>query len=133
MNVRPANNWQLKIVAGVAVVFGVVTILSGGQALFGSAAMRQAVGDAVPFVLWFNFLSGFFYVFAGIGIARGRHWAARMALYLVFAIAAVFALFGLHILQGGAFQMRTVGAMTLRLIVWIIVASVAARRFSAAQ
>ncbi|MGJ5619809.1 hypothetical protein [Sulfitobacter sp. MF3-043] len=121
------RSWTLKLAAGVAIVFGTLTILSGGQALFGSVAMRDAVGDAVPFVLWFNFLSGFFYILTGIGIAMGRRWAARMAVYIALAIAAVFALFGLHILQGGAFEMRTVGAMTLRLIVWIIVATVAVR------
>lgn len=127
------RSWASKLAAGVAVVFGVLTILSGGQALFGSAAMRDAAGDAVPFVLWFNFLSGFFYILAGIGIAMGRRWAARMAVYIALAIAAVFALLGLHILQGGAFEMRTVGAMTLRLIVWIIVATVAVRKFPMAR
>lgn len=47
---RPA--WA--IAAGiVAVVFGVLTIMSGGRALFGGAAARAAMGNAVPFVLWF--------------------------------------------------------------------------------
>ena len=37
-------------------LFGVLTIVSGGVALFGGSDARAAVGDAVPFVLWFNFL-----------------------------------------------------------------------------
>lgn len=60
------------IAAGVGVVFGALTIVSGGQALFGSAAAQTAVGNAVPFVLWFNFLSGFVYVLVGLGECPGR-------------------------------------------------------------
>jgi hypothetical protein len=115
------------IAAGVAVVFGILTIVSGGTALFGGAEAQAAVGDAVPFVLWFNFLSGFVYVLAGVGIAMGRGWAVKLSIGLVAAIAVVFALFGLHVYQGAAFEMRTVGAMTLRLLVWIAIAAVALR------
>lgn len=65
----------MRIAEGVAIVFGLLTIVSGGRALFGGPATEAAVGNAVPFVLWFNFLSGFVYVMAGIGIAMGRRWA----------------------------------------------------------
>ena len=63
-NRRPA----LLIAAIVAVLFGALTIFSGGRALFGGAEARAAVGAAVPFVLWFNFLAGFAYVAAGVGL-----------------------------------------------------------------
>lgn len=63
--VRP--RWALA--AGiVAVLFGALTVWSGGRALFGGSAARAEVGDAVGFVLWFNFLCGFFYVLAGVGV-----------------------------------------------------------------
>ena len=42
----------------------------------------------------------------------------------------VFALFGLYVFQGGAFEMRTVGAMSLRLVVWLAIAVLAARHIS---
>lgn len=112
----------LWIAAGVAVVFGALTIVSGGQALFGDPATRAAAGNAVPFVLWFNFLSGFVYVLAGVGIALRRRWAGPLAILLALAILAVFALFGLHVLRGGAYEMRTVGAMGLRVSIWIGIA-----------
>jgi hypothetical protein len=115
------------IAAGVAVVFGILTIVSGGTALFGGDEAQAAVGDAVPFVLWFNFLSGFVYVLAGVGIAMGRRWAVTLSIGLAIAIAVVFGLFGLHVYQGAAFEMRTVGAMTLRLLVWLAIAAVAVR------
>lgn len=112
----------MRVAAGIAVVFGALTIVSGGRVLFGGAAAQAAAGDAVPFVLWFNFLSGFAYVLAGVGIALGRRWAATLAIALAVAIAAVFALFGLHVLRGGAFELRTVGAMVLQLGVWTAIA-----------
>jgi hypothetical protein len=112
-----------KIIAAVAVVFGALTILSGGTVLFGGDAARSAAGATVPFVLWFNFLSGFAYVVAGIGLAFGQGWAVKLAIGLALAIAVIFAAFGLYVLQGGAYEMRTVGALTLRLSVWVIIAA----------
>ena len=133
MKNRSYRNWPVKTAAGVAVVFGVLTILSGGLVLFGGEAAEAAAGNAVSFVVWFNFLSGFVYVLAGVGIAILRRWAVWVAILLTVAIAVVFAFFVLHILRGGAFEMRTVGAMTLRLIVWAAIAIVAGRNILAKQ
>ena len=112
----------LTIAAGIALVFGALTIVSGGRALFGDPAAQAAAGNAVPFVLWFNFLSGFAYVLAGIGIALRKRWSGSVAWALAVAILAVFGLFGWHVLQGGPYEMRTVGAMVLRVAVWIGIA-----------
>ncbi|MFZ2101047.1 MAG: hypothetical protein WAU86_10835 [Oricola sp.] len=127
MKSQSSHSRPRMIASGVAVVFGILTIVSGGRALFGGAAAQAAAGDAVPFVLWFNFLSGFAYVLAGVGIAMGRRWAVALAIALVAAIAVVFVLFGLHVYRGATFEMRTVGAMTLRLLVWVAIAAVATR------
>ena len=42
---------KLKVLALFAVVFGIMTIFSGGRALFGDVQARAAVGNAIPFVL----------------------------------------------------------------------------------
>lgn len=124
MHVRTSRNWPLIVASGVAVVFGILTVVSGGRALFGGAAAQAAAGNAVPFVLWFNFLSGFVYILAGVGIAMNRRWAVVLSLGLVATIAVVFALFGLRVYQGVEYEMRTVGAMTLRLFVWAAIAAI---------
>jgi hypothetical protein len=82
----------------------------------------RCTGNAVPFVLWFNFLSGFAYVLAGIGIALSKPWGGTLATALALGILVVFALLGWHVLRGGAYEMRTVGAMALRAAVWIGIA-----------
>ncbi len=133
MKAQSSGKWPIRIAAGVAVAFGALTIVSGGRVLFGGTAAQDAAGNVVPFVLWFNFLSGFAYVLAGIGIAMKRRWAPLLAMALAAAIGIVFGLFGLYVLQGGAFETRTIGAMTLRLVVWSLIAAVAARHAPARQ
>ncbi|MCB1311491.1 MAG: hypothetical protein KDK29_06205 [Sedimentitalea sp.] len=127
MTMTPSLSWPLRIAAGVAVIFGALTIASGGTVLFGGEAARAAAGRIVPVVLWFNFLSGFAYVAAGIGIALRRPWATRLSIAIAVAIAAVFALFALQVAQGAPYELRTAAAMTLRLTVWTLIAWLAVR------
>jgi hypothetical protein len=111
----------------VAVLFGAATILSGGRALFGGVAARAEVGNAVDFVLWFNFLAGFVYVLAGMGLFLWKRWAAFLSAGIAIATLIVFAAFGWHVAIGGAFEIRTVGAMILRSAVWAAIAIPACR------
>lgn len=111
---------HLRILAIVAIVFGTLTIFSGSRALFGDAQAQAAVGNAVAFVLWFNFLAGFAYVLTGFGLLRGRRWAVSASGLLAIATGLVGLAFGLHVMTGGAYEMRTVGAMTLRLAFWAL-------------
>jgi len=114
--------WWIRLAALVAVVFGLVTIRSGGTVLFGDEAARAAAGDYVPFVLVFNFGAGFVYVLAGIGLWLQRSWGVWLADALAVATLLVFAAFGVYIVTGGAFEPRTVGAMTVRSAVWVVLA-----------
>ncbi|HQZ04620.1 MAG: hypothetical protein KBF63_00960 [Rhodoferax sp.] len=117
----------IKVLAAIALVFGALTLVSGGRALFGDAAARAAVGNVVGFVLWFNFLAGFAYLAAAIGLWLGRRWAVALAALLAIATALVAAGFGMHVLNGGAYEMRTVGALALRFGFWAVVSLVAWR------
>ncbi len=110
-----------QVAGGTAVAFGLLTLVSGGKALFGTANM----GAVVPFVLWFNFLAGFAYVAGGLLLWRGHRLAWPVALAILIATAAVFTAFGLRVATGGAYEMRTVGAMTLRTGFWAVMAWVA--------
>ena len=129
---RPGNARGLRIAAAIAVAFGMLTIMEGGTVLFGSEASRVAAGHYVPFVLWFNFLAGFVYVVAGAGLWARRRWAAWLALSVAVGTAAVFAAFAILILLGGAFELRTVAAMSLRTTVWAVIFAYASRRVAAA-
>jgi len=121
-----ALRWPLRIAAVLAVGFGLLTIKSGGAVLAGGDAARAA-GQVVPFVLWFNFLAGFAYVAAGVGLWFRRRWAAWLAVGLAAATLATFAAFGVHVATGGGYETRTVWAMTLRSAVWVVIAVLACR------
>ena len=115
----------VNAMAIAAIVFGALTVLSGGRGLFGSAEARAAFGRTVPFVLWFNFLAGFVYIIAGAGLLLHRRWAVSLSILIAISTSLIFAAFGFHVIQGGVFEMRTVGALTLRVLFWVAVAIVA--------
>lgn len=123
MNANRTVYWM----AIAAIVFGAVTVLSGGRALFGSLESRADLGNVVPFVLWFNFLAGFVYILAGAGLLLRRRWAVHISLFIVVSTVLVFAAFGVHVIGGGAFEMRTVGALTIRSLFWTAVTIVSMR------
>jgi len=102
-------------------------VFSGGRALFGDAEARAGLGNVVPFVVWFNFTAGFVYVLAGVALLQSKSWAAKVAIFLAVSTVLVFLAFAAHILAGGAFEARTVGALSIRSLFWIVVALVASR------
>ena len=113
-----------KIMSLIAIIFGLVTIKSGGMVLFTAGEAHQAAGEYVPFVLWFNFLAGFAYITAGIGLWLQRSWAVLFAMVIAVFTLLVFSALGVHIYAGGAYEMRTIGAMSMRSIIWMGIASI---------
>jgi len=110
----------LRFGLGVAAtVFGAATLVEGGHVLFGGPAARAAAGHVVPFVLAFNFGAGFAYVLTGVATVLGRTWATWIARALALATLGVFVALGVHVAGGGAFERRTVIAMTLRTAFWV--------------
>ncbi len=115
-----APKWA-KPLSIFAILFGLLTVKAGGSVLFSEAA-RQTAGNYVPFVVWFNFMAGFAYIAAGIGIWKSARWAGAVSAAIAAATLVVFIAFGVTILMGGAYEMRTVIAMTFRFGFWAAVA-----------
>ena len=113
--------WTISL---VAVGFGLLTIKSGGAVLFDDGAAHIAAGNYVPFVLWFNFVAGFAYVIAGVGLWTQQPWAVWLAIAIAVATALTFTAFGVYIFFGLAYEERTVMAMGLRTLVWAVIAAV---------
>lgn len=123
----PRPRW-IGAVAVFVILFGLLTLKEGGSVLFINGTARQAAGQYVAFVLWFNFIAGFAYVLAGAGLWMKRRWAAWLALTVFTTTVITFVAFGLHIHGGGAYEQRTVIAMSLRTLIWMIVATIAWNR-----
>lgn len=113
---------SILIVSLIAVIFGFITIKSGGSTLFIDGVARENAGNYVPFVLWFNFIAGFAYVFAGLGLFMQQQWAGWLSVTIAISTILVFILFGLHVFNDGAYENRTVAAMSVRGSVWALIA-----------
>jgi hypothetical protein len=124
MRSRP---WWLSVLALVAIAFGLLTLKAGGSVIFFDGEARRAAGHYVHFVVWFNFLAGFGYVLAGVGLWGLRSWAVWLAAAIAAGTLLTFAAFGVHVYTGGLYEMRTVIAMTLRSGVWLAIALLALR------
>lgn len=122
---RPIGIW---IIAVIAIVFGLLTVKSGGSVLFVDGISREEAGNYVPFVVWFNFLAGFVYLIAGGGIWMQKRWAVWTSIAIVVATLTVFTIFGMHIVRGGMYEVRTIAAMSLRTVVWALIAMFSYRK-----
>ncbi len=120
------SRWTVTV-STVCVLFGLLTVVTGALALFGGELTQAAVGDAVPFVLWFNFMAGFLYVLAGVGLWHSHQWAAPLAMFIAVATVVVLTLFLWHVANGKPYELRTVVAMLARSSLWVFVAVFAYR------
>jgi len=107
------------IAGGLAIAFGIATLVEGGHVIFGGPDAQAEAGNVVPFVLLFNFGAGFVYVLAGVATVARRAWAVWVARVVAVTTVLVFAAFGVHVLQGGAYEARTVVAMSIRSAFWV--------------
>lgn len=120
-----------RLIAGLAGLFGLMTTISGGMVLFGPGAVRDAAGQVVPFVLWFNTAAGVAYLLTAIAIWRGHPRAATFAWLIAIATALVGAGFVVVALGGASVEPRTAGALVLRTGVWAGIAIWLTRRTNA--
>lgn len=123
---RTISIWAFSL---IAIIFGIATIKSGGSVLFIDGEARLAAGNYVPFVLWFNFSAGFVYIITGVALWLLRPWSAWLSLLLAGSTLLVFVAFGLHVLNGGDYETRTVIAMTLRSTIWVMIAAYTCHHF----
>ena len=126
---QPKPAW-INFIAAIALIFGAMTLFSGGSVLFIDGQARADAGNYVPFILWFNFIAGFFYIAAGMGIFCWQKWGVILSRIVL--VATVIAFIGLagHIATGGSFEMRTVIAMALRSFVWLAIAIAVGRAWN---
>lgn len=124
--IKQARSVSIWVISLLAIAFGLLTIKEGGSVVFGNEVALAAAGNYVPFVVWFNFIAGFAYVTAGIGLWLQQRWAIFLAAGIAVATALTFAALGMHIYAGEAYEQRTVFAMSLRMLVWLTISGVAA-------
>jgi hypothetical protein len=105
-----------RVLAIIAILFGIATLVAGGRVLLGS---NPGYVVYLP-LLAYNAAMGAAYVGAGIlawfDARRGKHAAAAILILNALVLAGVAYLYT-H--QGGV-AIESVGAMTLRTVVWLV-------------
>ena len=110
---------------GIGLLFlGVMTLITGGKVITGDAVAVAAHGDFVPFVLWGNVLMGPVYITAAVGLLGGKRWGARLAQALAASTLLLALAFTAHALLGGAYEIHTAIALTVRITVLAVVGTV---------
>lgn len=107
--------------ASVAVAFGALTLLAGGRILLGVGEAGYAV---LRPVLVFNTLMGAAYVVTGLALWRDAWWARMAAIAIATANLGVLLLLALRIAGNGVVAGETMAAMTLRALVWLVLAAI---------
>lgn len=133
MTILKPRSFAAAMIFLIAIAFGVLTIREGGAFLFHDAAARAAAGGYVPCVLWCNLVAGFACAIAGAGRWMRQRWARWLAVAIAAAATCVFAASGPHVYSGGAYEQRAVVAMSVRVLVWMGIATPAWRLQSAAE
>ncbi|MCB1329754.1 MAG: hypothetical protein KDK28_10040 [Maritimibacter sp.] len=117
-----------RFLGAVSGLFGLATLAASANVLFGPDAVRALAGDIVPFIVWFNFIAGFAYLAAAIGLWSARPWAHRLAIVIAVATLGAGLVFVWVALSGQSTEPRTGAALALRTTVWAVFALLSAPR-----
>jgi len=105
-----------RVLALVAVVFGVVTIIAGSSVLLGADPGYVVFRP----LLIYNAAMGAVYVAAGIvawrSLERGKHAAAAIFVLNLLVLGTIGYLYA----AGSAVAVESLRAMTLRTVVWLV-------------
>ncbi len=124
-SLKPVRSISIWVFSAVAIIFGGLSIRSGGLVIFTTGEFHQQQGNFVPFVVWANFLGGFAYIVAAIGLLQLKRWAGFFAYLITSMTVVIYAAFVVHIMGGGLYEMQTVVAMAIRTTLWVAISLLA--------
>jgi len=105
-----------SVTAGIATLFGLLTIFAGTRVLLGSDPGYVVFRP----LLIFNTIMGIVYLLAAFtiwrNIKKGKHMAAVIFLLNLFVLVVIFILY----MKGSLVAVDSVRAMSLRTVVWFV-------------
>lgn len=113
-----------RLSALAAAVFGVLTLVAGGRILLGFGEAGYVV---VRPILLFNTAMGVLYLVAAVLIVRDIERGWLLAGFIAVANVAVLAAIVISRTTGGTVASETLAAMTLRTVVWLVIAALVGR------
>ncbi|MCC7444791.1 MAG: hypothetical protein IT263_08160 [Saprospiraceae bacterium] len=119
------NEYISLLAAFLLFIFGAATVFMGGSVLFDLFDMRAKQGNYIPFVVLANWICGFIYLLAAYGLIARKQWTKNLLFVALVLLIATFLGFAYHIFSGGLYEMKTLGAMTFRTLLTLIMLIVA--------
>lgn len=100
--------------------FGLMTLFMSTSVIFDLFGIREKEGNYVLFVVWANFICGFFYLVGAYGFISHKNWLPKIMTAASALLIITFAGLFLHIQNGGIYEVKTIGAMTFRTVFTVI-------------
>jgi len=113
-----------KIAASIAVIFSLLTIVEGSQVLLG---MTQPAYIVLTPLLIYNVFMGFVGIMTGVALWMNHKKAVILIKIVAGAHFVVLLTIGVIYLATVAVAIQSVQAMSLRVVIWLIIALVAWR------
>ncbi len=115
----------IKSIALVLAIFGLITFFLSSSVLFDLFGVRARQGNYVSFVIWANFISSIFYLFAAYGFINTKKWTIHLLGFSFILLIITFIGLIIHINSGGLYETKTIGAMIFRIILTLVVSILA--------
>lgn len=105
--------------------FGLLTLFLSASVIFDLFGIREKEGNYVLFVVWANFISCFLYLFSAFGFIKIKSWTRTLLSLASIILIAAFIALKIHIINGGIYETKTVGAMVFRFSLTILLTLIA--------
>lgn len=108
------------VLATILTVLGLLTLFLSSSVIFDCCGIREKEGDYVLSVVWANFIAAFLYLFSAFGLIKHKKWYLKTMLLAVGVLITGQILFFIHVVEGGLYETKTVGAMIFRIAFTVI-------------
>ncbi|MEO8720458.1 MAG: hypothetical protein ABI297_03020 [Ginsengibacter sp.] len=113
------SNIVLKAASAFMMVLGLISLFMTTSVIFDLFGIRETEGNYVMFIVYANFFCAIIYLVSSYGFFKKSKWTIT---YLFFASSILFVAFVallVYIQLGGSYEMKTVKAMSARLLITI--------------
>ena len=104
-----------KITIILILVFGLMTLFLSTSIFLDLFDVRAKEGNYVLFIVWANFVTSIFYLFAVYGFIKNKSWTTKLLGITTIILLVAFVGLLIYINSGGIYETKTIGAMVFRI------------------
>lgn len=113
------------VLATILFAFGLLTVFLTGSVLLDLFGMREKEGHYVLAIVWANLIAGLVYLLTAYGVIKEEKWTVNTLLIALSVLIIGQILFFAHVVNGGLYETKTVGAMIFRIAFTVLLAVLA--------